>query len=62
MLFYDFEVFKYDWLVVVLDMQNRKEHVIVNDAEALEALYEANKNEIWAGFNNRHYEIGRAHV
>lgn len=56
MLFYDFEVFKYDWLVVVLDMQNRKEHVIVNDAEALEALYEANKNEIWAGFNNRHYD------
>lgn len=56
MLFYDFEVFKYDWLVVVLDMQNRKEHVIVNDPEGLEALYEANKNEIWAGFNNRHYD------
>lgn len=56
MLFYDFEVFKYDWLVVVLDMQNKKEHVIVNNADELATLYEANKNEIWAGFNSRHYD------
>lgn len=56
MLFYDFEVFKEDWLVVVLDMLNKKEHVIINDPAALENLYEENKNEIWVGFNSRHYD------
>ncbi len=56
MLFYDFEVFKYDWLVVVIDVTNRKEHVIINSKEELEALYEANKHDIWVGFNSRRYD------
>lgn len=56
MLFYDFEVFKYDWLVVVIDMMKKKEHVIINDPDALKKLYEENKNEIWVGFNSRHYD------
>lgn len=47
---------KYDWLVVVLDMVRKQEHVIVNDPEALEALHEANKNNVWVGFNSRHYD------
>ena len=42
MLFYDFEVFKYDWLVVVMDMTAKKTHVIINSPEELEALYKAN--------------------
>lgn len=56
MLFYDFEVFKYDWLVVVIDMANRKEHVIINDPDELEKLYQDNKQNIWVGFNSRHYD------
>lgn len=56
MLFYDFEVFKYDWLAVFYDMTKREEIVIINDDAALEGLYEENKNDIWAGFNNRHYD------
>lgn len=36
MLFYDFEVFKEDWLVVIMDMTNKKEHIIINDADKLE--------------------------
>ena len=56
MLFYDFEVFKYDWLVVVIDMTEKKEHVIINNKEELEALYEKNKNDIWVGFNSNHYD------
>lgn len=56
MLFYDFEVFKYDWLVVVIDMMNRKEHVIINDPDELEKLYQDNKQNIWVGFNSRHYD------
>lgn len=56
MLFYDFEVFKYDWLVVVIDVTRKKEHVIINNPDELKALYEANRNDIWVGFNNRHYD------
>lgn len=56
MLFYDFEVFKEDWLVVVLDMKAKKEHVIINSREELQALYEQNIKDIWVGFNSRHYD------
>lgn len=30
--------------------------MIVNDPEALEALHDAHKNDIWVGFNSRHYD------
>lgn len=33
MIFYDFEVFRYDWLVVLIDLNARKETVIINEAE-----------------------------
>lgn len=56
MIFYDFEVFKYDWLVVFIDTDTRRKFPIVNDPEALKKLYEANKNNIWVGFNNNHYD------
>lgn len=56
MLFYDFEVFAHDWLVVVMDMSVKKTHVIINSQEELEALYKANMREIWCGFNSRHYD------
>lgn len=56
MLFYDFEVFKEDWLVVIIDMKNKKEHVVINNQEELEKIYQDNINEIWVGFNSRHYD------
>lgn len=56
MLFYDFEVFKEDWLVVVIDMTKKKEHVIINDPDALSQLHKENIDEIWVGFNSRHYD------
>ena len=56
MLFYDFEVFKEDWLVVVLDVTNQKEHIIINDADKLEKLYKANRHDIWVGYNSRNYD------
>lgn len=56
MLFYDFEVFKEDWLVVIIDVTKRQEHVIINNVEELQALYEANKHDIWVGYNSRHYD------
>lgn len=56
MLFYDFEVFKYDWLVVVMDMTAKQTHVIINSPEELEVLYKAHLRDIWTGFNSRHYD------
>ena len=40
MLFYDFEVFKEDWLVVIIDMDKKKEHVIINNSDELEKIYD----------------------
>lgn len=54
--FYDFEVFKHDWMVVVINPVTHDERVIINDADALTALYEEHKREIWVGYNNIHYD------
>ena len=56
MIFYDFEVFKDDWLAVFIDVTRKTEQVIVNNTDELKALYEANIKDIWVGFNNRHYD------
>ena len=56
MIFYDFEVFEKDWLSVFIDVTKKKEHVIINSPDKLKALYEANRKDIWVGFNNRHYD------
>lgn len=54
--FYDFEVFKHDWMVVVINPVTRDERVIINDADALTALYDEHKRDIWVGYNNLHYD------
>ena len=55
-LFYDFEVFRYDWLVVIIEPEIRKETVIVNDRKKLRDFYEEHKSHIWVGFNSKHYD------
>lgn len=52
----DFEVFKEDWLVVVIDMDAKKETVIINDANKLEKFHKEHINDIWTGFNSLHYD------
>lgn len=54
--FYDFEVFKHNWLVVIINPVTRTEEVIIDDPDKLKAYYEAHKNEIWVGYNNRRYD------
>lgn len=54
--FYDFEVFRHDWLVVIINPVTRTEEVIINDPDKLKAYYEAHKDEIWVGYNNRRYD------
>jgi len=55
-LVYDFEVFKYDWMMGYAVLDERKEGCICNDPEALKAFYKARINDIWVGFNSRNYD------
>jgi len=55
-LFFDFEVFKYDWLVVAIDPVEKKEWVIVNDRKKLDELYSRYKRDVWVGYNCRNYD------
>ena len=55
-IFFDFEVFLRDWLVVCIDPIKQKEHVIVNDKDKLLALYNEYRNDIWVGYNCRNYD------
>lgn len=56
LLFYDFEVFCEDWLVVVVDYTTKKECVIINDIDKLTSLYNKSKDCVFVGYNSRHYD------
>ena len=56
MLFYDFEVFYDDWMVLIIDSSTKKEHIIINDEQRLIDFYNEHKNDIWVGYNSRHYD------
>lgn len=56
MNFFDYEVSKYDWLVVIINPVERTETVIYNDKKKLQEYHEAHENEIWIGYNNRRYD------
>ena len=55
-IFYDFEVFMYDWMVVLIDYDTRAEKVIVNDVNELRRVYSKHKKDIWIGYNSRMYD------
>lgn len=54
--FYDFEVFDYDWMVVNINPIERTKTTITNDPEKLKEYFEAHKDDIWIGYNNRRYD------
>lgn len=54
--FFDFEVFKYDWLVVIINPFEGSITKIDNDKNALQAFYDAHKEQIWIGYNSRNYD------
>lgn len=56
LVFYDFEVFKHNWLVVFIEPIARRQTVIIDDREKLTRFYEAHKQDIWVGYNNKHYD------
>lgn len=56
LIFYDFEVFEEDFLVVFIEYATRKQMVIVNDREKLIKFYQKAKDFIFVGFNSRNYD------
>lgn len=56
MIFYDFEVTKYDWLVVAIDPVKQCVYRVHNSKSDLEKLYREYKKDIWVGYNSRAYD------
>ena len=56
MLFYDFEVFRYNWLVVIMDTETRKVNICIDNPKALKKFYDAHANDIWVGYNSRSFD------
>ena len=55
--FYDFEVFKYNWHVRIINPINRTSIGIWEDSkEKLETYFNDHDQEIWIGYNNRRYD------
>jgi hypothetical protein len=55
-IFIDFEVFKYNWLISWLDTDTKKTHFIVDNKSQLENFYEHYKDTIMVGYNSRNYD------
>lgn len=56
MIGFDFEVFKYDWLVVFKNFLNNEYKVIVNNKDELKEFINKNNNDLLIGYNNSHYD------
>ena len=54
LIFFDFEVFIEDWLVVFSTEET--EEVIVNDCEKLKQFISSHSDYYFTGFNNYHYD------
>ena len=52
----DFEVFKHDWLCVIVNPIEKTETIIVNDKQKLKDYYEKYINDIYIGYNIRSYD------
>lgn len=53
---YDFECFKYNWLVVFVNPFTHEVTKIWDDPDALKKFYDEHKNIIYVGYNSRHYD------
>lgn len=54
--FIDFEVFKSDWVAVIINPMRDEERVIINNVEELAQFHEEHKKEIYVGYNIRGYD------
>ena len=56
MIFYDFEVFRFDWMVSFIDMTEQKVTTIINDQPQILEFYDRYHGRIFIGCNNHHYD------
>ena len=56
LVFFDFEVFKYLWLVVFIEHETNEKKVIINNSVELKKFYNENMNSIFCGYNSRQYD------
>ena len=56
LLVFDFEVFRYDFVFVALDIETNVYTIINNDAESLTDFYNRHKKDIWIGYNCKNYD------
>ena len=54
--FYDFEVFKYNWYVKIINPVEKIAIGIWDDADKFTDYFERHKDEIWIGYNNTRYD------
>ena len=54
--FYDFEVFKYNWHVRIINPVEKTSIGIWDDATAFTEYFEKHKDQIWIGYNNSRYD------
>ena len=55
-IFWDFEVFKYNWLVVMVDPVKKEETVIIDNPEQLRKFIDSHKNYVFVGYNSKSYD------
>lgn len=56
MIVYDFEVFSHNWMVHFIDLFKQERVTIIDNPDELRNYYDGNKDSIWVGFNNIHYD------
>lgn len=56
MITFDFEVFRYDWLFVALDLESEQYTIIENDRDKMIEFYKQKQRDIWIGYNCKNYD------
>lgn len=56
MIVFDFEVFRYDFLFVSLDLETEQYIIIENDRQKMIEYYKEHNNDIWIGYNCKNYD------
>lgn len=56
MIFYDFEIFAFNWLVVMINPFEKEKKIVVDNEDELRSYYEVHQNDIWIGYNSRMFD------
>ena len=55
-IFFDFEVFIHNWMVVFIEHESKVKNVIIDNTDELKTFYDSNKDNIFCGYNSRNYD------